>query len=244
MMISINKKKINRFDQDVTSYGGYLYTIELSKKSSKLANKRLTEITKLMTREIRGKKVIDIGCGDGTYTYELYRWGKPKIMVGIDISREAINLARKKFGRRKNGLVFKHCSCYEIPYAKGEFDIAIVRGLLHHLDNPAGGLSKIVEITERVLVIEPNGYNPLLKLIEKISPYHRQHGEKSYFPRTMRTLIKNLNRKVIKETYVGLVPFFCPDWAAGLLKKSEPLLERTPILRNFFCGVYVILLAR
>lgn len=237
----IDKKKTNQFDQDVTSHGSYLYTI-CSSKSSQLANQRLTEITKSNIGNIKGKKVIDVGCGDGTYTYEFYQWGKPKIMVGIDASREAINLAKKKYGRGKKNLIFEYYNCHQMPYSQKEFDIAIVRGLLHHLDDPVGGLTKIVGVANQVLVLEPNGYNLILKLIEKVSPYHRRHGEKSYAPRTIRIWIKNLNRKIIKEAYVGMVPFFCPDRLADLLKTMEPFFEETPVLRNFFCAVYVVLL--
>lgn len=236
-------ENINQFDLDVESNQGYLYTTR-APKSSKLANERLTEVTKSTIGKMEGKKVIDVGCGDGTYTYKLYRWGKPKIMVGIDASREAISLAQKRFGKKEDSLIFEHYSCDEMPYSQGDFDIAIVRGLLHHLNDPVGGLSKIIEVADQVFIIEPNGYNPILKLIEKFSSYHRKHGEKSYALRTLRSWINNLNRKIIKEAYAGLVPFFCPDWMASLLKTMEPLVEKTPILRNLFCAVYTVLLSR
>lgn len=237
----VDEKTVSQFDKDVISHQGYLYTVRAS-KSSQLANERLTEITKSMIGKMEGKKVIDVGCGDGTYTYELYRWGRPGTMVGIDTSKEAITLARKRFGKEGKDLIFEHCSCYNIPYPQQHFDIAIARGLLHHLDNPVDGLSKIVAIAKQVFVVEPNGYNPLLKLIEKFSSYHREHDERSYAPRTIRGWVRGLNRKIIRESYIGLVPFFCPDWVADLLKAIEPWIENTPLVRNFSCAVYAIYL--
>lgn len=235
--MSNNKKKVVQFDQDVTSHGSYLYTLKAS-KSSRLANKRLTEITKTVIKQMKGKKVIDVGCGDGAYTAELFQWGKPEKMVGVDASKEAIKLANKSY--KSKSLLFEHHRCQQMPYRSQSFDIAIVRGLLHHLDKPFEGLMEIVRIANRVLIIEPNGYNPILKLIEKISPYHRRHQERSFTPITIRDWIGKQKGKITKEIYVGLVPFFCPDWLAELLKKMEPLFEKTPVLRNFFCGVYII----
>ena len=236
-----NEENINQFDKDIISNKGYLYTIK-SYKSSRLANERLTNITKSTIGKIKGKKVIDVGCGDGTYTSKLYKWGKPKMMVGIDASKEAITLAQKRYGKKEEHLTFRHSSCYKIPYHQQYFDIAIARGLLHHLDDPILGLSKIAEIANQVFIIEPNGYNPILKLMEKLSSYHRGHDEKSYAPITIRRWIKNLDRKIIKESYAGLVPFFCPDWMADLLKTIEPWIEKTPIMRNFSCAVYIVFL--
>jgi hypothetical protein len=38
----------------------------------------------------------------------------------------------------------------------------------------------ICNIADEIIVAEPNGYNPVLKIMEKVSPYHIQHEEKSY----------------------------------------------------------------
>ena len=36
-----------------------------------------------------------------------------------------------------------------------------------------------------MFVIEPNGYNPVLKVLEKVSRYHIEHEERSFFPATL-----------------------------------------------------------
>ena len=79
MTKEINVKK---FNNDVTVNEGYLYTTK-EKLSSWIANKRLTDVT-IKALQLEGKRVIDVGCGDGTYTIQLMR-EKPKHMVGIDI---------------------------------------------------------------------------------------------------------------------------------------------------------------
>lgn len=59
------------FDIDATLNGGYIYTTQ-ARLSSIVANHRLTQAT-LNSVNFTGKKVIDIGCGDGVYTFELYK---------------------------------------------------------------------------------------------------------------------------------------------------------------------------
>ncbi len=230
------ERNVSQFDADVRANEGYLYTTN-AKKSSVLANRRLTDITREMV-DLRGKRVIDVGCGDGTYSAELFETCQPAAMVGVDASGEAVERANRTFGRP--GLRFDACSVYDLPYEPASFDVAVVRGLLHHLDDARRALARIGTLARHVFLIEPNGYNPTLKLIERFSRYHREHGEKSYAPSLLRRWIRDLGGTVEREQYAGLVPFFCPDWMATGLKAIEPALERMPVARQLSCAVFAV----
>ncbi|OGK22189.1 hypothetical protein A2866_03465 [Candidatus Roizmanbacteria bacterium RIFCSPHIGHO2_01_FULL_39_8] len=227
----------NPFDSDVSLNGGYLYTTN-ALLSSRLANERLTRATIDMMR-LKGKRVIDVGCGDGSYTIDLYKKYKPEYTLGFDASRNAINLAKVLYKKNKN-IYFEKGNIYNIPKRFGNFDIAIIRGVLHHLDSPQKAIQSVAKVASHIIILEPNGYNPLLKIIEKVSLYHRIHKEKSYFPLLIRTWVKKAGFRVIEDDFVGLVPFFCPDGMATTLKKVEPFVEGFPYVRNFLCGVYVL----
>jgi ubiquinone/menaquinone biosynthesis C-methylase UbiE len=230
------ERNVSQFDADVRANAGYLYTTN-AKKSSVLANQRLTDITRAMV-DLRGRRVIDVGCGDGTYSAELFAACAPAMMVGVDASGEAVERANRTFG--KPGLRFEACSVYDLPYERGSFDVALVRGLLHHLDDARRALERIGTLAREVFVIEPNGYNPTLKLIERFSRYHREHGEKSYAPSLLRRWIRELGGTIEREQYAGLVPFFCPDWMATGLKAIEPAVEATPAARQLSCAVFTV----
>ena len=116
--------------------------------------------------------------------------------------------------------------------------------MLHHLDNPLEVLREALRVAPLVVVVEPNGYNLVLKVIEKLSPYHRAHGEKSYAPRRLRGWFEELGAKVLSSGYAGLVPFFCPDIVARFLKAIEPAFERTPVLNSLSCAVQVVVARR
>jgi ubiquinone/menaquinone biosynthesis C-methylase UbiE len=181
--------------------------------------------------------VVDVGCGDGTYTMELFDEGKPASVYGFDPAREAIALAVEKAGTRR--ITFAAHDAYSVPLATDSFDIAHLRGVLHHLDRPVDVLREAFRLAPLLIVLEPNGYNPILKCIEKLSRYHREHGEKSYSPAFLDRLVEGLGGSVQARRWIGIVPFFCPDVLARGLKAAEPVFERLPGLRVVGCGVYV-----
>ena len=231
------EKNISQFSQDAKTNQGYLYTTK-SSLSSQIANKRLTDVTLDLIKNFRNKTIIDIGCGDGTYTFELLA-KKPKYILGIDPARGAIKKANKDKKNLKN-IDFKIGNIYYLGRLKKTFDIAVVRGVLHHLYDAKKAAAVLSKIAKVIIVIEPNGYNPLLKIIEKISPYHKLHEEKSYSPSLLDKWFADNGCRVIKRQYCGLVPFFCPDILAKILKKVEPFIESIPLLNRLLCAVYVM----
>lgn len=239
MTVDRNETGFGAFDNDVRANAGYRYTVN-APLSSNMANERLTDLTRDMV-SLQGLSVIDVGCGDGTYTHELFRLASPAKILGADAAVEAIALASSKIAPGDEKRVsFDAVSVYDLPYAAKQFDVAVVRGLLHHLDDPFRALERIGHVAKRVFIIEPNGYNPVLKVIERTSEYHRTHGEKSYAPFMLRKWIRKLGGKIEKESYAGLVPFFCPDPMAKLLKRLEPFVEIAPGADRMSCAVYAV----
>ena len=94
-------------------------------------------------------------------------------------------------------------------------------------------------MAKQIIVVEPNGYNPVLKVIEKVSRYHRQHEERSYRPSQLDRWFEDRGGRIESSQYIGLVPMFCPDLFARLCKSVERIVECTPLLRSFCCGQYV-----
>ena len=224
----------NPFNLDAQSNQGYLYSTNAS-LSSKLANQRLTDIT-LESMQFVNKNVIDIGCGDGTYTIEVYDRGNPSLMMANDIAMNAVHIACGKSGQRN--MHFQVNSAYEIPFPNGTFDIAILRGVLHHLDDPRQAIQEALRVAHTLWVIEPNGYNPGLKFLEKFSRYHIDHQEKSYAPASLDKWVESLGGYVVKREWVGFVPMFCPAWMARIMKAMEPVIEKTPLINRIGCAVY------
>lgn len=226
---------VDPFASDIAANEGYLYTTN-ARLSSRLANRRLTDAS-LAVGDFRGRRVIDIGCGDGTYTVEVVEIGGAARVAALDPAEAAVRVARSKVGGHPIDVAVG--SAFALPHPDASFDVAYLRGVLHHMDDPAAALGEALRVATTVVVVEPNGYNPVLKLLERYSAYHVEHGEKSYPPHRLDRWVREHGGRVERRMFAGLVPMFCPDRLAKAAKRMEPVVERLPLLRSVTCAVYV-----
>lgn len=232
----VKEKSVAEFNADVDANDGYLYSTS-DRLSCVMANRRISDAIIAMAG-LEGKRVLDIGCGDGVYSIELLKAGAREV-VGVDAAENAIHCARKK-AEGLAGIRFQTADIYQLARPEEQYDIAIVRGILHHLYEPGRAIEVISRVAAEIVVLEPNGLNPVLKVLEKVSPYHREHEEKSYSPSRLRRWFEQCGGKVVDSCFIGLVPMFCPDSMARFLKKMEPMAEALPGVRNVCCGQYLL----
>lgn len=228
------------FDADVAARSGYQYTTD-AKLSSYLANARISDAV-LRSADFSGKRVIDVGCGDGIYTREFVDHGAAASVVGIDPSREAIEVAHATHGDDR--ISFEHGSAEALDWADDRFDIAHLRGVLHHAEGPQKALAEALRVAPLVIVVEPNGYNPGVKALERFSSYHREHEERSFPARRLDRWTRDGGGDIVARKWIGQVPFFCPDWFARLAKMIEPVSERLPLVRCAMCAQYLFVAQR
>ena len=232
------KKNVEVFDADAEG-GGYIYSSN-ERLSSELANDRMTAAM-IAAYDFRGKSVIDLGCGDGTYSVDLASRGAAKV-IGVDPAAAAIARAR----RQADSLNLKNClfrvgNIYELAIDPTDrFDIAVLRGVLHHLPDPQGAVTVAIALAPVVMIVEPNGLNPILKMLERFSSYHLRHEEQSFLPRTIDTWCTNAGATILHRDLINLVPMFCPDWMARLGRFLGPFVESMPLVRSVLCGQYVV----
>jgi hypothetical protein len=233
------KKNVGVFNSNVVDNGGYLYTTN-APLSSILANKRINDATLSMIDDTV-QTVVDIGTGDGTYANDILQQ-KPHLKItGFDPATEAIKSAAKKYPR----IAFfvgdiLNISTVPIPQ---KFDIGIIRGVLHHLSNPQLAITNTMMLSDRLLIIEPNGNNPILKMIEKFSPYHRQHEERSFSSRTLKKWCEEAGYDIEQLNFAGFVPFFFPTFLTKIIYFFQPFMEKIFPLKKYF-GAQIILLCR
>src|SRR5260370_11411943 len=97
----------------------------------------------------RGKRVLDVGCGNG---YVLSRYARcGAAAYGIDLTETALTLSRRRF--ELNGLQgeFRSTDGDTIPYPDSHFDIVCAMGVLHHVEDPQP------MIAEMRRVLKPGG---------------------------------------------------------------------------------------
>lgn len=234
------KQNVHRFDDDVREQGAYAYTGD--RLSSRFANARIS-CSIAESFDFRNTSVLDLGCGDGAYTLEFAALGVRQV-VGIDPASVAIDAARSRSQAHNvdNVVKFEVGNIYELDeyLLPGRFDCIVIRGVLHHLPDPARALAGLAAFQGTVIVLEPNGNNPVLKLLERFSRYHIEHEERSFRPRQIRQWLTDAGYPEQSCKLINLVPFFCPTPMAKVLRLIEPIVERIPLLRDITCGQSII----
>jgi ubiquinone/menaquinone biosynthesis C-methylase UbiE len=107
---------------------------------------------------------------------------------------------------------------HSLPFPDGSFDVVLIQGVLHHDNDAEGIVREACRVGREIIVFEPNGNSPLLKILEKVSPYHRQHKEKSYFPRTIDRWLAGAGATVVMRRYSNFVPVLAPELMARVCK--------------------------
>lgn len=235
------KNNVSVFDKDVSQKGSYEYTGD--RLSATFANERLSRaVTNIYP--LQGKRLIDLGCGDGTYSLGLVQSGAA-FVLGIDPSPAAIASAQLKAAEHglEDRLTFQTGNIYELSVEEN-FDCIVLRGVLHHLPDARSALAAVAPLAPHILIVEPNGANPVVKLIEKTSRYHIEHEEQSFLFSTIKGWLEQAGMRTVRCDYVNLVPMFCPDWMAKVCRAVEPLAESIPLVKTLTCGQYVILASR
>jgi precorrin-6B methylase 2 len=230
------------FEQDIEDLGAYRYTGDAG-LSAQMANERYTRMI-LSCAEFAERTVVDVGAGDGTYTAELARLSRARSIVAVEPSAKAVARAEAAYRDTCPNLEFMCGTSAHLLEGGRRFDIAVYRGVLHHVSEPRTELKNALKLADTVILLEPNGLNPAMKVVERLSSYHRKHREQSFRPGSLRRWIAEVEGDCARVCFFGLVPYFCPDRLARFGRLLEPLVERIPGLRTVCCGQYVLVARR
>ena len=141
-----------------------------------LRARRCKDFRFLLLGDLRGKKVLDVGCGDGANAALLALCGAE--VVGVDVSPLSIELATRR--AEANGVSSRVrfvCSPIEhAPLDDGTFDVIWGDGVLHHvipeLDSVLMRLRRSAKRGARVVFWEPLCLWAWLRRLRKHIPVH------------------------------------------------------------------------
>jgi ubiquinone/menaquinone biosynthesis C-methylase UbiE len=71
--------------------------------------------------DLRGRRVLDVGCGRGGTVYTLEQFFQPQTVVGVDLSPNAIEFCRRV--HRYAGVSFREGDSERLPFDDGSFDV-------------------------------------------------------------------------------------------------------------------------
>jgi exopolysaccharide biosynthesis WecB/TagA/CpsF family protein len=115
--------------------------------------KRMEKIDQ--TINLKGKRVLDVGCGNGCYTAELAR--RAEYVCGVDVQMPYL----KAFGRLMSRV---QAAGENLPFASGSFDIVTMIEVLEHTDCDSSVLEecfRILKPSGQLVLFVPNKLYPL-----------------------------------------------------------------------------------
>ena len=96
---------------------------------------------------LRGKSVLDVGCGPFTYGYNAKL---PSHITGIDLSPQFV----QSMSEHDPNNFYMVASAGKIPYADNSFDVSLLRFILHHIPgNSEAILREVSRVTRNQIVI-------------------------------------------------------------------------------------------
>lgn len=135
------------------------------------------------------RRVLEYGCGPGSYAFFLARNGAE--VTGIDISEIAIEQARERAAREQLETInFRTMNAEALEFADHTFDVVCGRAILHHLDldKALTELARVLKPEGSAIFIEPLGHNPLINLYRHLTPHLRTEDEHPLLMSDLKTM--------------------------------------------------------
>lgn len=163
-------------------------------------------IKSLIKKVVRsGGKVLDIGCATG----EILALTEPALGVGIDISPEMIETAKKKFPQ----YTFILSSIEDFQYQE-KFDYVIMVDLIDHIYDIIDVFESVYKFcypTTKIILTTVNPWwEPVLSLMEKIGAKMPEGPHNFIEKRNLTKIIEFLDFSLIYSGYLLLFPKYIP----------------------------------
>lgn len=204
-----------------------------------------------------GERVLDLGCGPGSFISILARSHPQVSVVGLDIASSQIEFARKfiepQFGNRVSFKCYEPQS-FDLPFESNQFDVVTSIEVIEHVHPYLAyrilqDAKRVLKANGKILLTTPNyrSFWPLLEwILEKVSPvkYHSQHINK-FTPNSLVKFIESMGLELVSlETLFIISPFLAgiqPKIAKFILNLERKirgrfgslLISESKILKQF-----------
>ena len=137
-----------------------------------------------------GHRVLDIGCGTGSFAVRLKQAEPGAVVVGIDPDPKALARARRKAARAGLAVQLDQAFADALPYPEASFDRVFSSFMFHHLS--AAEKEAALRAVRRVLA--PGGS---FHMLDFGGPEHG-HGFLSHFSHSRKQLEDNAEEHVLE----------------------------------------------
>jgi SAM-dependent methyltransferase len=113
--------------------------------------------------DVRGRRVLDLGCGHGMAAVVLARGGA--LVTGLELSGGYLAEAKARAEANGAAIAWVQGDAENLPFADRSFDAIWGHAILHHLDlaRAAAEVERVLRPGGRAVFCEPWGGNPVLR---------------------------------------------------------------------------------
>jgi len=113
--------------------------------------------------DLRGKTVVDVGCGDGAFVRALAEAGADAI--GVEVTEAAVAHARERDPAHR----YELGGAERLPLGDKSVDVATLMRSLHHVPDPASAFGELARVVrEHVWVAEPLPHGAFFELLQPV----------------------------------------------------------------------------
>jgi len=143
-----------------------------------------------------GKKILDVGCGDGS---------DAKIFIDeFGLDAYGIDVYKHENLDGINGLKYRESGIFQIPFEDETFDYVFLHDVMHHIDEQGqnhekhlAGLRELKRVAKKggqIIIMEGNRYNPLF-YPHMVKALGHNHFKQSYFKKIMGEVFSDVRFK-------------------------------------------------
>jgi SAM-dependent methyltransferase len=158
--------------------------------------------------DVRGKRVMDYGCGAAEGGIFLAKLGAR--VTAVDVSEGMLETARRLAGFHGVEIETRRVTDANIPADANEFDFVYGNGVLHHvaLDHAIPELARVLKPTGLGCFIEPLPYNPAINVYRHIAKEVRTDDEKPLSFADIRRFERSFDRVEHREFWLTTLAVF------------------------------------
>lgn len=199
--------------------------------------------------DVKAKRVLDFGCGNGENSILLARHGAT--VFAMDVSESLLGLAKRGLAANKisSGVHFLASSAYDIALADESVDVVFGIAILHHLELPetAREVRRVLKKGGRAIFQEPVRNSKFMRWARDLIPYRSPDVSPFERPLTDRELKEFASGFSTYESKVFSLPFVTladlipatRRFVHPLIRFDKKVLQAVPALQ-YYATVRVI----